>query len=80
MSKKVIVYTKNNCGKCEDLKGWLEAVEIPYEVRNMDENPEYKEQALATGAMAAPVTVIGEEVFFSMNPVVIRGIMAALEE
>lgn len=57
MENKIIVYTKNACPNCTQVKFGLEATGLNFEVRNIDENEEYRKEFDAYGYNAAPVTV-----------------------
>lgn len=63
---KLVVYTKNNCPKCEMLKGALDRFPgegLEYETRNIEEKPEYREQFDAYDVMEAPLTVFPDKTF-----------------
>ncbi|MFJ1122235.1 glutaredoxin family protein [Bacillus thuringiensis] len=55
--KKVIIYTKNNCGKCMEAKFGLKAAQVEFEERNIEAKEEYRKEFDAYGYSAAPVTV-----------------------
>ncbi|PEI73455.1 NrdH-redoxin [Bacillus wiedmannii] len=57
MATKIIVYTKNNCKNCEEVKWALNAAEVEFETRNIEEKSEYKNEFDKYGYSAAPVTV-----------------------
>ncbi|PED73025.1 NrdH-redoxin [Bacillus pseudomycoides] len=57
MATKIIIYTKNNCKNCEQVKWALNAAGLDYETRNIDENQEHAEWMASKGYMSAPVTV-----------------------
>ena len=40
MAKNIIVYTKNNCGICDNVKRWLKWANVPYTEINVEENSE----------------------------------------
>ncbi len=65
---KVIVYSGTYCSYCKQLKSFLEEQKIPYEERNIDENPAYGEELSQLGYMSVPVTVIGEKQVLGFNP------------
>jgi glutaredoxin len=68
MEKKVIVYTQPTCPPCFQAKTWMTGEEIPFEARDIRENPEYIDQLINLGANATPTFVIGEEVITGFNP------------
>ena len=77
----LVLYTKNNCPNCKQMKAFLDHKEITdYDVRNMDEG--FLEEAKAISEkyhiMAAPILVntameiaVGED-FRSMNKAILH--------
>lgn len=62
MPKNVVVYTTNTCSYCVMVKRWLDSKAISYDVVNLDEHPERREEALAaSGAMTVPITIVTKE-------------------
>lgn len=61
MSKKVVVYSKPNCGYCTRLKMWLDAKEIEYSEINITQNEEAYEKFLANGRTTVPALEIDGE-------------------
>lgn len=57
MATKIIVYTKNNCKNCEEVKWALGAAGVEYETRNIEEKEKYRKEFDTYGYSAAPVTV-----------------------
>lgn len=59
MTNKIIVYTKNNCPNCNQLKWALDAapIDTEYETRNIDESAEHRKEFDQYGYSSAPVTV-----------------------
>lgn len=55
---QVSVYTQNVCKYCNILKVALIGNSIEFEVKNIDKNPVFKEELVATGYMTTPVTAI----------------------
>lgn len=53
----VIIYTKNACKNCEEVKWALNAANVTYETRNIDEDPTHAAWMADKGYMSAPVTV-----------------------
>lgn len=52
---KVIIYTKTGCPWAAGAKAFLTTKEIPFEERNMTQNPSYKAEAeSATGQSSSP--------------------------
>lgn len=66
---KLVVYSKNNCGKCETLKVALdnfpEHLELSYEERNIEEKEEFREQFDKYDVLELPLTVFPDDTFIS---------------
>jgi glutaredoxin-like protein NrdH len=60
MNKKVIVYTTNDCIECIMVKKVLTEEGIPFDTRNISENPEYQKEVEKYGYLGVPVTVVGD--------------------
>lgn len=54
------LFTKTICPKCMLVKATLERNNLQYEVVNIDECPEAREQLIANGFMSVPVLFNGE--------------------
>ena len=62
MPKEIIMYSAKLCGDCQALKAFMDAQGIPYETRDIKENPEYAQQVEArTGKQGVPFLVIDGE-------------------
>lgn len=57
MLDTLIVYSKNGCAQCGGTKMFLDSKGIPYEERNTSTNPDWLEEALATGLTSMPIVV-----------------------
>lgn len=57
----VVLYYAEWCGYCAKAQAWLDANDIAYEKRNVDEPKYNKELVDVTGRTAIPVLKIGEE-------------------
>ena len=55
----VVVYTKNRCVACTQTKKLLDKLGIEYEIINVSENDNTREQLLAEGWLQMPVVKIG---------------------
>lgn len=55
----IIVYTKNRCVACTQTKKTLDKLKIEYEIVNISENDDAREQLLAEGWQQMPVVKIG---------------------
>jgi glutaredoxin-like protein NrdH len=61
MSKKVIVYTTNDCIECTMVKQVLTEEVIPFEVRDISVNQEFQKEVEKYGYLGVPVTVAGDK-------------------
>jgi glutaredoxin 3 len=62
MAKDITIYTTNTCAYCVMVKKWLDAKSHPYNVINLDEQPEKQAEALQlSGALTVPITVVTKE-------------------
>jgi glutaredoxin-like protein NrdH len=77
---KAIVYSSTNCQFCKQLKTYLSEQNIPFEERNIDENPAYGEELSRLGIMSVPLTLIGEKQILGFNPARIKKAVASLQE
>ncbi|WP_456275125.1 glutaredoxin family protein [Bacillus sp. AK128] len=60
ISHIVIVYTSNDCVECTYVKKMLEEVGVPFQVRNITEQEQYKQEVEKFGFLGVPVTVVGD--------------------
>jgi glutaredoxin len=75
---KIIIYTTPTCPDCRMLKAWLERQGIEFEERDLS-NPKIMQEAKArTGVRAAPITLVGEKVFYGTFPSQKPGLTVAL--
>lgn len=59
MPNKVIVYSAELCGDCQNLKAFMDAHGIEYEVRDIKKNPEHgKALEEKTGKLGVPYLII----------------------
>lgn len=73
-----IIYTTPTCPDCRMLKAWLEREGIAYEERDLTD-PEIGAEAKArTGVRVAPITLVGEKVFYGTFPSQKPGLAVAL--
>jgi len=62
------IYTTTQCAYCAMVKKFLDLKGKKYEVINLDEQPELREEAMRiSGAMTVPVTTNGEKVVVGWN-------------
>ncbi len=75
---KVIIYTTPTCPDCWALKAWLQREGIAFEERDLSD-PEIMAQAKArTGVRVAPISLVGEKVFYGTFPSQKPGLTVAL--
>lgn len=67
---KVIVYSKTVCGGCTFVKNFFNSREdVEMEVRNIEENEDYRKEFDEFGLQSLPVTVInGSKPIVGFNP------------
>ncbi|MBX5466759.1 MAG: glutaredoxin family protein [Firmicutes bacterium] len=58
--KPIVVYTQVGCGPCQAEKAWLAQQGIPFEERDIHQNPEWIQELVRLGSTGTPTTVIGE--------------------
>lgn len=62
MAKDVTIFTTNTCSYCSMVKRYLDMKGQHYNVINLDEQPERREEALQiSGAMTVPITVVTKQ-------------------
>ncbi len=63
MAKNITVFTTNTCSYCVMVKKFLDMKGLNYDVVNLDDNPERREEAMAAsgGALTVPITIITKE-------------------
>lgn len=74
----VIVYTTPTCPDCRMLKAWLEREGIAFEERDLTDPETMAEAKTRTGVRVAPITLVGEKVFYGTFPSQKPGLAAAL--
>ena len=73
-----IIYTTPTCPDCRMLKAWLAREGITFEERDLSD-PEIMAEAKArTGVRVAPITLVGEKVFYGTFPSQKPGLTVAL--
>ncbi len=62
MAKQITIYTTNTCAYCHAVKQFLSSKEMTYDVINLDEQPEKRQELLSlSGQLAVPVTIVTQE-------------------
>lgn len=74
----IIVYTKNNCPHCLQVKSFLNEKGISFEERNTDQNDEFAKQVWDMGLRAVPVTLIGDVRILGMSKPQLESALAEL--
>ena len=64
----ILVYSKTNCSACKRTKMLLNAFEVAFEERNVEDSDEYMAEAKATGFSAMPIIVMENEVLSGHQP------------
>lgn len=66
-NNNIIVYSRDYCPHCVQLKKYLQENNVQFEERNVDTNETYMEELFNMGMRAVPVTVVGEEKILGFN-------------
>jgi glutaredoxin len=61
---QVIIYTTPTCPDCRALKAWLDREGIAYEERDLSDPRIMAEAKARTGVRVAPISLVGEKVFY----------------
>ncbi|MDG5786158.1 glutaredoxin family protein [Evansella sp. AB-P1] len=68
MTKEVIVYSADGCVECTYVKKMLEEEGVPFEVRDIMANKEYRTEVENFGFMGVPVIVFGDKAIKGFTP------------
>ncbi|HZH11949.1 MAG TPA: glutaredoxin family protein [Microvirga sp.] len=60
----VVLYTSPTCPDCHALKAWLIQLGVPFEERDLMDPAIMAEAKARTGVRVAPITIIGDQVFY----------------
>ncbi len=60
----VVVYTTPTCPDCRMLKAWLEREGVAFEERDLTDPKIMVEAKARTGVRVAPITLVGDQVFY----------------
>ena len=60
----VIIYTTPTCPDCRMLKAWLEREGIAFEERDLSDPKIMAKAKARTGVRVAPISLVGEKVFY----------------
>ncbi len=63
MAKNITIFTTNTCSYCGMVKRFLDMKGQPYQVVNLDEAPERRQEAIEVsgGALTVPITVVTKQ-------------------
>ena len=75
---QVIVYTTPTCPDCRALKTWLAGQGVAFEERDLSDPAVMQEAKARTGVRVAPITIVGDQLFYGTFPAQKPGIAAAL--
>ena len=76
---QVIVYTTPTCPDCRALTAWLTGQGVPFEERDLSDPAIMEEAKARTGVRVAPITLVGDELFYGTFPAQKPRIAAALK-
>lgn len=74
----LLIYTTPTCPDCRELKLWLARTGIAYEERDLTDPLIAEEAKARTGVRVAPISVIGERIFYGTFPSQKPGLIKAL--
>lgn len=74
----LLIYTTPTCPDCHALKRWLAQQEIPYEERDLTDPLIAEEAKTRTGVRVAPISIVGDQVFYGTFQSQKPGLMQAL--
>ncbi|WP_439273354.1 glutaredoxin family protein [Pseudochrobactrum sp. HB0163] len=60
----VMLYTTPTCPDCHAVKRWLTDQGVSYEERDLSDTRIAEEAKARTGVRVAPITIVGEQVFY----------------
>lgn len=75
---KVVIYTTPTCPDCWALKAWLMREGIAFEERDLTDPMIMAEAKARTGVRVAPISLVGEKVFYGTFPSQRPGLTVAL--
>ncbi|CAB3634967.1 glutaredoxin family protein [Achromobacter pestifer] len=75
---RLLVYTTPTCPDCLALKNWLSRQHIAFEERDLTDPEIAAEAKSRTGVRVAPISIVGEDVFYGTFQSQKPGLMKAL--
>lgn len=74
MAKQIKIYTTNTCAYCDAVKKLLDGKGLGYEVINLDEQPEKREEMMQlTTMMTVPVVAVTDDTDADGLPKIVQG-------
>lgn len=64
MAGPVTVYTTPTCPACKTLKAWLTAQGVAFDERDLSDPAIMEEAKARSGVRVAPITIVGEKIFY----------------
>jgi len=61
---QVIIYSTPTCPDCRALKSWLSGLDVLFEERDLSDPRIMAEAKERTGVRVAPITIVGDAVFY----------------
>jgi glutaredoxin len=75
-SKKVVIYTTQNCPHCKHAKHWLKKNRIPFLDFNVGKPGKIQKQFFQMGGRSVPLIVIGDQTLSGFNPGQLKKLLA----
>jgi len=74
MGKNIKIYTTNTCAYCDAVKKFLDTKGMTYNVINLDEQPEKREEMMQlTTLMTVPVVAVTDDSQADAMPKIVQG-------
>lgn len=67
VSVKPVIYTQPDCPGCENVRRFLNSINVPFVEKNIIEDEEAFEEFQQIGRLATPVVLIGDVVIWGFN-------------
>ena len=72
---KIEIYSTKTCTYCKKAKDYFDSKGLEYEVKMVDENPEYMNELTEMGFMSVPVIVMNDQIIKGFNKDVIEHLL-----
>ena len=80
---RVTIYSTPTCPDCQALTSWLSSLGVPFEERDLSDPRVMAEAKERTGVRVAPITLVGDAVFYgtfaNQRPVVAEALGLPLD-